>query len=82
VIHEYWAGRVNAFLGPPAVVVPAVEEPPAPPPVFVVTNFEPTVEVFQPFEDEVLAELAALTESCGPWAAARTLFNPIGGDQR
>ena len=73
MIHEYWAGRVNAVLGPPAVVVQAVEEePPAPP--LVATSYAPTVKVFEP------VEALALTEVCGPWAAALALFNPIGGD--
>lgn len=80
---EFFAGR-NQWLPQPVVVVPAVEEePPAPPPLLA-TSFEATVKVFQPVEDAVLAELAALTEACGPWDAARALFNPIseGGDRR
>lgn len=78
---EFFAGR-NQWLPQPVVVVPAVEEPPAPPPLLA-TSFEATVKVFEPVEALVLAELAALTEVCGPWAAALAPFNPINeGDQR
>lgn len=84
IFAEFWAGRVGPYLPQsPAVVVQAVEERPTPP-ALMVTNYEATAKVFEPVEALVLAELAALTESYGPWAAARALFNPIneGGDQR
>jgi hypothetical protein len=85
---EFFAGRCLPYLpASPAVVVPAVEEQPAPPPVLVVTNFEPTVEAVEAAELEVIARLSALVdEPQVPWLwlspldACRTLFNPIGGD--
>lgn len=73
---EFFAGR-NQWLPQPVVVVPAVEEPPVP--LLLVTSFEDTGPEVEAAEAVVLGELAALTESCGPWDAAWALFNPIGG---